>query len=131
MSLWVLACIMFVFSAVMAYTAILSKTLINDIKLRSIYSGLLIIIEVYLLTLVLIIFIHRFRRQFVIPELLKEVLSPGEAPIIPIQSRNLEFYKGIDALLIFLFPLGFLIFNCIYWYYYMGVHTTKLSNYNG
>ena len=35
LSLWVLACIMFVFSAVIAYTAILSKNLIRDIKFRS------------------------------------------------------------------------------------------------
>ena len=34
LSLWLLTCIMFVFSAVMAYTGILSKNIITFIKIR-------------------------------------------------------------------------------------------------
>ena len=34
LSVWILTCIMFVFSAVMAYTCILSKNIINYIKMK-------------------------------------------------------------------------------------------------
>ena len=91
LSLWVLACIMFVFSAVIAYTGILSKALIGDIKLN----------------------LSRVRGESIKPALMD--IEPSRLTYRP----SFEYYKGVDALLIFLFPLGFLIFNCFYWYYYM------------
>ena len=36
-----------------------------------------------------------------------------------VEPLSFEYYRGVDAVLIFIFPLGFLIFNSLYWYYYM------------
>ena len=93
LSLWVLACIMFVFSAVIAYTGILSKALIREIKLN----------------------ISRFRRGSIKPGITHKDSNDRKG----VEPGGFEYYRGVDALLIFVFPLGFLIFNCFYWYYYM------------
>ena len=54
-------------------------------------------------------------------KLQNDTTIPEEAHM---NSGTLKFYAGVDALLIFVFPLTFMIFNCIYWYFYMGVHGT-------
>ena len=41
---------------------------------------------------------------------------------VDLETGRFEYYKGVDALLIFLFPLGFIMFNCFYWYYYMKLN---------
>ena len=59
------------------------------------------------------LFQHKFyrvgRRQSIKRELMEEKKSTD---------KRFEYYNGVDAVLIFVFPLGFLIFNCFYWYYY-------------
>ena len=59
--------------------------------------------------------IYRLGRGTIKPELI-EYPSKDTPDMEP---GRFEYYNGVDAILIFLFPLGFISFNSLYWYYYM------------
>ena len=92
LSLWVLTCIMFVFSAVVAYTFILSKNIIRYIKIR---LGL------------------------VKPRTAVKIKKNNNRHHRDSIVEDEQFYRIADVLLIVIFPTCFLLFNVFYWYYYL------------
>jgi len=92
LSVWLLSCIFFVFSAVMAYTCILSKNLVLYVKIR---LGLI-------------------RPRKVIHHQKKGRLERRDSII-----EDEQFYRFADVVLIIIFPLCFLFFNCLYWFHYL------------
>jgi len=101
LSVWVLTCIMFVFSAVMAYTFILSKNIIKYIRMKFGRKD------------------QKFRKQ---KRKISRQKNSGHGD-------EEQFYRVADVVLILLFPTSFLIFNSAYWYYYLYSYESFLPEY--